>query len=142
MGDFATAKKVLVVDDYRVIRELLAKWLNRLGFATRTTSNGREALEAFQRDQPDLLISDVQMPQMDGFELTRQIRAMSSIPILIMTAGSDYMGNEKDVAFEAGADAFLMKPFELADMLGEIRLLLEGTAPIRVCMEVGEAGRS
>jgi two-component system KDP operon response regulator KdpE len=142
MGDLTAAKKVLVVDDYRAIRELLAKFLNRSGFPTRTASNGREAFEAFQRDEPDLLISDVQVPHMNGLELTRQIRAISSIPILIMTAGLDYMGDEKEAAIDAGADSFLMKPFGLADMLGEIRLLLARTAAIRVCRKVGEVGRS
>ena len=81
MGNSETDKKVLIVDDYRVIRELLAKYLDNSGFATCMASDGREALEVFQREEPDLLISDLKMPHMDGFELIRQVRAISNIPI-------------------------------------------------------------
>ena len=129
MVNLKEGKKVLVVDDFRAIRELLARYLDRSGFATCLASGGREALEAFQREQPDLLISDVHMPGMSGFELTRQVRTMSNIPIVIMTVDSDYMGDDREVVFDAGADAFLMKPVNLADLVIEINTLLARTEP-------------
>ena len=73
-------KKVLVVDDFRLSPVLLAKYLDRSGFATHTASNGRE-----------MLISDAHLPGMNGFELTRRVREISDIPIVIMSAGSGYM---------------------------------------------------
>ena len=128
MGNSETVKKVLIVDDYRVIRELLARYLDLSGFATCMASDGREALEAFQREEPDLLISDLKMPHMDGFELTRQVRAISNIPILIMTAESDHLENDREAAFDAGADAFYIK-CDLAELLVEVKVLLARTEP-------------
>ena len=79
--------KVLVVDDSRVIRRLLVELLEISGLETCSASDGWEAIEVFQREQPDLLISDLHMPKMNGFELTRKVRAFSDVPILILTGG-------------------------------------------------------
>jgi len=87
-------KKVLVVDDFRLIPVLLAKYLDRSGFATYTASNGREALEKFLREEPERLISDAHLPGMNGFELTRRVREISDIPIAIMSALSGYMEDD------------------------------------------------
>jgi len=81
------ADKVLVVDDSQVIRGLILELLEHSGFETCSACDGREALEVFQREQPDLLISDLHMPKMNGFELTRKVRAFSDVPILILTGG-------------------------------------------------------
>ena len=82
---------MLIVDDFCLIPVLLAKHLDRSGFATHTASNGREALEKFRREEPEMLISDAHLPGMNGFELTRRVREISDIPIVIMSAGSGYM---------------------------------------------------
>ena len=142
MSNLKVAKKVLVVDDFPAIRELLARYLDRSGFATCLASDGREALEAFQREQPDLLIADVRMPNMSGFELTRQVRTISDIPIVMMTVESGYIRGDREAAFDAGADAFLMKPVNLADLLGEIKALLARTEPHGGCKEMGQISRS
>jgi|AP95_1055475.scaffolds.fasta_scaffold40135_2 DNA-binding response OmpR family regulator len=142
MGNSETVKKVLIVDDYRVIRELLAKYLDRPGFKTCMASDGREALEVFQREKPDLLISDLHMPNMDGLELIRQVRAISNIPILIMTGGSGYMSGDMTPAMEAGADASLKKPFDLDDLLAEIKVVLARTEPRGRYGEIGKICRS
>jgi len=128
MGSSKAGPKVLVVDDIRVIRELLAKYLDRLGFATCVASDGQEALEVFQSEQPDLLISDVRMPHMNGYELTRQVREISNIPIVIMTAESDHLENDREAAIDAGADAFYVK-CDLAELLVEVKVLLARTEP-------------
>ena len=128
MGRSKAGPKVLVVDDIRVIRELLAKYLDRLGFATCVASDGQEALEVVQSEQPDLLISDVRMPHMNGYELTRQVREISNIPIVIMTAGSDHLENDREAAIDAGADAFYIKG-DLAELLVEVKVLLARTEP-------------
>jgi len=87
-------KKVLVVDDFRLIPVLLLKYLDRSGFATHTASNGREALEKFRREEPEMLISGAHLPGMNRFELTRRVREISDIPIVIMSAVSGYMEDD------------------------------------------------
>ena len=116
--------KVLVVDDSRVIRRLLVELLEISGLETCSASDGWEAIEVFQREQPDLLISDLHMPKMNGFELTRKVRAFSDVPILILTGGSGNMGDDRVAAIDAGADAFLMKPFGLDELRVRIKELL------------------
>ncbi len=118
------ADKVLVVDDSRVIRGLILEVLELSGFETCSACDGWEALEVIQRERPDLLISDLHMPKMKGFELTRKVRAFSDVPILILTAGSDNMGDDRVAAIDAGADAFLMKPFGLNELRARIKELL------------------
>ena len=117
------ADKVLVVDDSRVIRGLILELVELFGFETCSACDGWEALEVFQREQPDLLISDLHMPKMNGFGLTRKVRAFSDVPILILTGGSGNMGDDKVAAIDAGADAFLMKPFGLNDLRARIKEL-------------------
>ncbi len=118
------ADKVLVVDDSRVIRGLLVEILELSGFETCTACDGWEALEVFHREQPDLLISDLHMPNMNGIELTRKVRAFSDVPILILTAGSDNMVDDRAAAIDAGADSFLTKPFGLNELRDRIKGLL------------------
>ena len=118
------ADKVLVVDDSRGIRGLLVELLELSGFETCSACDGWEALEVFQREQPDLLISVLHMPKMNGFELTRKVRAFSDVPILLLTGGSDNMGDDRAAAIDAGADPFLMKPFGLDEFRFRIKELL------------------
>ena len=118
------AEKVLVVDDSRVIRGLLVEILELSGFETCSACDGWEAPEVFQRERTDLLISDLHMPKMNGFELTRKVRAFSDVPILILTGGSGNMGDDRVAAIDAGADAFLMKPFGLNELRSRIKGLL------------------
>ena len=85
---------MLIVDDFRLIPVLLAKYLDRSGFATHTAGNGREELEKSRREEPEMLISDAHLPNMNGFELTRRVREISDIPIVIMSAVSGYMEDD------------------------------------------------
>ena len=124
------ADKVLVVDDSRVIRGFILELLELSGFETCLACDGWEALEVFQREQPDLLISDLHMPKMNGFELIRKVRAFSDVPILILTGGSGNMGDDRAAAIDAGANAFLMKPFGL----NELRVQIKGLLPKPSCV--------
>ena len=135
------ANKVLVVDDYRVIREILVEFLELSGFATCVACDGREALEVFQREQPDLLITDLVMPHMNGFELSRKVRAICNVPIVIMTGDSGFMGDARAAAFDAGADSFLMKPFGLAELQAQIEVLLEKSQPVQGAPVTNKKGR-
>lgn len=113
--------KLLVVDDDARIRELLRVLLESWGYLVVEAGDGEYALEVFSRESPDLMITDVNMPGMDGYILCRKVRAQSGVPIIVMTAFA-YSGEDKAEAFRIGVDAFLVKPFAMA----EFRTLVEG----------------
>ena len=116
------ATKVLLVEDHRVIRELLADVLRRAGYEIFTASDGVEGLQQFQLHQPDLLITDLNMPRMNGYELCQLVREISAVPTALMTAASL---DESGIDLVSGAaDAFLSKPFESSEFLAVIDSLL------------------
>ncbi len=103
------AKKILVVDDDTSIRNLLRVVLESRGFSVAEADNGVTALHTFQTENPDIVILDVMMPQMDGFECCRRLREISDCPIIMLTAkGEDY---DQVSGFDAGADDYVVKPF-------------------------------
>lgn len=103
------AKKILVVDDDTSIRDLLRVVLESRGFSVVEADNGVTALRAFEMDSPDMVILDVMMPQMNGFECCRRLRTLSDCPILMLTAkGEDY---DQVSGFDTGADDYVVKPF-------------------------------
>ncbi len=102
-------KKVLVVDDESSIRDLLRIVLESRGFEVIEADNGVSALRAFEAGNPDMVILDVMMPQMDGFECCRRLRGLSDCPILMLTAkGEDY---DQVSGLDCGADDYVIKPF-------------------------------
>jgi len=116
--------KVLAVDDDCSIRLLMVDLLTRAGYEVSTAKDGHDALEKFELDEPDLIITDLTMSCMDGYELCRKIRETSSVPILVVTAWAGL--EEKCKAFEAGANAFMRKPFELPELWAQVEALLRG----------------
>ena len=114
--------KVLVVDDRQEIRELLADILKTRGYAVVTATNGYDALTQFALDRPDLLITDLTMPGMDGYELCRITRGISSVPIMVITAQLGH--EEKSKALAVGADAFVTKPFDVGEFWSQVEALL------------------
>ncbi|MFM0223940.1 ATP-binding protein [Paraburkholderia dipogonis] len=118
-------RKVLVVDDVEVNRAIVVDLLGRLGFDTVEAENGRDGLEKAQRERPALILTDIVMPEMDGFELTRNLRQLqefADVPIVAMSASPS--GVNRAMSIEAGANAFLSKPVDLAALLAEIATLL------------------
>ena len=112
--------KILVVDDFGEFRELLADILRRRGYQVSCATNGFDAIELCDRERPDLLIAELDLPEYDGNDLCRQIRASFSVPVLALTARS--LG-QRSKALEAGACAVLPKPFELTvfmDLVGSL----------------------
>ena len=89
-----------------------------------------------------MLISGAHLPGMNGFELTRRVREISDIPIVIMSAVSDYMEDDQEAGIDSGADAFLMKPFDLVDLLDEINGLLAKAKPGAGRREAAKIGQS
>ena len=114
--------KVLVVDDRQEIRDLLADILKTRGYQVSTATDGYDALTQFALDRPDLLITDLTMPGMDGYELCRITRGISSVPIMVITA--QLGGDEKSKALAAGADVLVSKPFDLGEFWSQVEALV------------------
>ncbi len=117
--------RVLVIDDDPIICKITSSVLGRLGYEVVTASDGMEGLTAVQTQQPDIVITDVMMPEIDGYEVTRRLRRdpkFATIPILILTSQSEL--EEKLHAFEAGADDYMSKPFEPAELAARLSKLL------------------
>ncbi len=119
---------VLVVDDFEDNREMYAQFLRFSGYRVEEAATGREALERAFTMRPDVIIMDLSLPGVDGWEATRRIKAderTKSIPVIALT-GHALAGHSKG-AFEAGCDAFVTKPCLPEDLMGEIERLLAGT---------------
>lgn len=114
---------ILLVEDDRHLRKLMAYHLEREGYTVLMASNGVEALEMIETTHVDLMISDVMMPEKDGFALTREIRGTSGeFPILMVTARERL--DDKKQGFSAGADDYMVKPVEMEEMLLRVDALL------------------
>ena len=114
--------KVLVVDDRQEIRDLLADILRTRGYQVSTATDGYDALTQFVLDRPDLLITDLTMPGMDGYELCRITRGISSVPIMVITA--QLGAEERSKALAAGAGTFVTKPFDVGEFWSQVEALL------------------
>lgn len=120
--------KLLVVDDEPNIRELLSTSLRFAGFDVIAASNGREALEAAEAHNPDLAVLDVMLPDMDGFSVTRKLRATGRhFPVVFLTARDET--EDKVTGLTVGGDDYVTKPFSLDEVVARIRAVLRRTAP-------------
>jgi two-component system, OmpR family, response regulator MprA len=144
---------ILVVDDEPAVRDALERALRAQHQTVTTAADGRQALDAIAQQRPELVLLDVLMPVMDGFEACRRLRELGDrTPVLMLTA-RDAVGDRVE-GLDAGADDYVVKPFALEELLARIRALLRrsgaaGDAPLRfadleldpVSMEVRRAGR-
>jgi len=116
-------KKILLVDDDPTLVEGLSYSLKREGYEVAVAADGLRALECVREEQPDLVILDIMLPQLDGFEVCRILRAAGAkVPILMLTAKTEEVG--KAVGLELGADDYFTKPFGLRELVARIRALL------------------
>ena len=114
--------KILVVDDEELLIKGIRFNLQNDGYEVITGSNGLEAISAAKSENPNLIILDVMMPEMDGLTACAQIREFSNVPIILLTAKTDDM--DKLMGFESGADDYLTKPFNILELKARIRALL------------------
>ena len=129
--DERLSPRVLVVDDEPHIVELVRYNLQQEGFAVSVATSGREALARVSGDHPDLVVLDIMLPELDGIEVCRQIRAQSRVPILMLTARDREL--DRVVGLELGADDYVTKPFSPRELVARIRAILRrtgGTAPL------------
>lgn len=116
-------RHILVADDDARIRDVLRIALGQAGFEVSEVADGREALRAAQRTQPDLMVLDIGMPEMDGLEVCRELRKTSQVPILFLTAQGDEI--DRVVGLEMGADDYVSKPFSPREVIARIRAILK-----------------
>ncbi|HVA62022.1 MAG TPA: response regulator transcription factor [Mycobacteriales bacterium] len=119
------AARVLVVEDDNAIRASLALALEDEGYEVRAVARAEQALDVFGQDGADVVLVDLMLPGMDGFELTRQIRRHSGVPIVIVTARSD--SHDIVAGLEAGADDYITKPFVVKELTARLRALRRRT---------------
>jgi len=118
-------KRVLVVDDEPMVREVLTRYLEREGFEVDAAPDGRLALERMAGSAPDLVLLDLMLPEVDGYEVFRRLRSSSSTPVIMLTA----RGEETDriVGLELGADDYVTKPFSPREVVARARAVLRRT---------------
>lgn len=115
--------RILLAEDDRGVRESLERALRYEGFEVLTAADGREALKLASAEDPDLLLLDVMMPELDGLEVTRRLRSQgTTLPILMLTARTEV--SDRVAGLDAGADDYLVKPFALDELLARMRALL------------------
>ena len=116
------ASRVLVVDDEETIVEFVCMGLQYEGFETASADTGRAALAKFRAVSPHLIILDWMLPDLDGITVCRELRAISDVPVLMLTAKSEL--EDKVLGLESGADDYLPKPFKFRELLARVRALL------------------
>lgn len=116
------SNKILIVDDERNIVELIRLYLEKDGFETVVASDGNEALSKFRTENPDLIILDIMIPEPDGWQVCREIRRSSNVPIIMLTAKSETF--DKVLGLELGADDYLTKPFDTKELIARVRAVL------------------
>lgn len=122
-------KRILVVDDEQHITMVMRSGLTKHGYDVRVAAEGESALELFQLWTPDLVITDLSMPNMDGLEVCRRLRAVSKVPIIVLSVKGDEA--VKIDALDAGADDYVTKPFAMGEFLARVRAALRRSPEAR-----------
>jgi len=113
---------ILVVDDEANIRELARIYLEKEGFRVRSAANGQQALREIENSPPALVVLDLMLPEIDGWEVCRRIRATRDLPIIMLTARDDDI--DKILGLELGADDYMTKPFNPRELVARVRAIL------------------
>ncbi|MCI6926686.1 MULTISPECIES: response regulator transcription factor [Butyricicoccus] len=121
------SKKILIVEDDGNIRELLRLYLEREGYEITEAENGEEGVAQWRKVNPDMILLDVMMPVMDGWEVCKIIRAESKVPIIILTAKGETF--DKVNGLEMGADDYIVKPLEMREVVARVRAVFRRFAP-------------
>ena len=122
-------QKILIVDDDENIAELISLYLTKECFDTKMVYNGEDALRAFDTYQPNLILLDLMLPGIDGYQVCREVRAKSSTPIIMLSAKGEVF--DKVLGLELGADDYIMKPFDSKELVARIRAVLRRYQPAK-----------
>lgn len=124
-----TKSKILIVDDDENITELIALYLEKEGYTTRSVNNGTDAIHVFNSFLPNLVILDLMLPGRDGFDVCKDIRQVSNIPIIMLTAKGETF--DKILGLELGADDYMVKPFDTKELTARVKAVLRRYTPKR-----------
>ena len=125
----AEKQRILIVDDDYNIAELISLYLTKECFETKIVGDGEEALRVFPEFQPNLILLDLMLPGIDGYQVCREIRAKSSTPIIMLSAKGEVF--DKVLGLELGADDYIMKPFDSKEMVARVRAVLRRYQPVK-----------
>lgn len=125
----ATKTKVLIVDNDNNIAELVSLYLIKECYETKIVNDGEEALIAFDSYHPDMILLDIMLPGMDGYQVCREIRAKSNVPIIILSAKGEIF--DKVLGLELGADDYIMKPFDSKELVARVKAVLRRYQPAK-----------
>ena len=128
-------EKILIVEDELTLQETLAYNLKHQGYSVETASDGSSAIEKAKKNKPDLILLDIMLPGIDGFEVCREIRKDMTVPILMLTARDDEI--DRVVGLEVGADDYLTKPFSMRELIARVKALLRR---VRIMQEMQPSG--
>lgn len=125
-------KKVLIVDDEKPISDIIKFNLTKEGYEVVTAFDGREALAVFEQEQPDLMILDLMLPELDGLEVAKEVRKTSHLPIIMLSAKDSEF--DKVIGLEIGADDYMTKPFSNRELLARVKAQLRRTEKIETAV--------
>lgn len=134
----ATKQKILIVDDDTNIAELISLYLTKECFETRMVEDGEEAIRAFEEFQPNLILLDLMLPGIDGYEVCRTVRKTSSVPIIMLSAKGEVF--DKVLGLELGADDYMIKPFDSKELVARVKAVLRRFQPVKAEPSGGSAG--
>lgn len=124
----ATKQKILIVDDDTNIAELISLYLTKECFDTLVVSDGEEAIQSFKTYEPNLILLDLMLPGIDGYEVCREIRKTSSVPIIMLSAKGEIF--DKVLGLELGADDYMIKPFDSKELVARVKAVLRRFHPV------------
>ncbi len=134
-----TKQKILIVDDDENIAELLSLYLMKECFDTMMVHDGEEALLAFDRYEPNLVLLDLMLPGIDGYQVCREIRAKSNTPIIMLSAKGEVF--DKVLGLELGADDYIIKPFDSKEMVARVKAVLRRYQPVKAEVPVADKAK-
>lgn len=122
-------QRILIVDDDNNIAELISLYLTKECFDTHIVNDGEEALLAFEQYQPNLILLDLMLPGIDGYQVCREIRAKANVPIIMLSAKGEIF--DKVLGLELGADDYILKPFDSKELVARVKAVLRRYQPIK-----------
>lgn len=122
---YMAVTKILIADDDKNIAELIRLYVTKEGFTAVTANSGAKAIELFRSEEPSIIILDIMMPEMDGWQVCREIRKTSNVPIIMLTAKGETF--DKVLGLELGADDYMVKPFDTKELVARIKAVLRRT---------------
>ena len=122
-------QKILIVDDDNNIAELISLYLTKECFDTKIVNDGEEALVAFEHYNPNLILLDLMLPGIDGYQVCREVRAKANVPIIMLSAKGEIF--DKVLGLELGADDYIMKPFDSKELVARVKAVLRRYQPVK-----------